>query len=170
LNLGKAENVQFEAAEHPALHPGQTAEVLREGQRIGFIGAIHPRIQKSLSLEGPMILFELEVEALKRTTVPVFSSLSKFPAIRRDIAIVVDKAVKASELRGVIKKFAGPCCQAVTVFDVYQGKGIDPGKKSVALGLILQHPSRTLIENEVEQIMETVLSRLIDQFQAVLRV
>ncbi len=166
--LGK-ESILFERAEHPALHPGQTARILRDGRVIGFVGALHPRIIKAFSLEGPVSVFEIEMQGLAVAQLPAFVSFSKFPAIRRDIAILVDKAIYADKLRSNIVHAAGEFLQSVSLFDVYQGKGIPPDKKSVALGLILQHPSRTLVEGEVTEILNTVVASLKKEFDAMLR-
>lgn len=169
LALVGKEKISFERTEHPAMHPGQTAKILRNGKAIGFVGALHPRIIKAFALEGPVSVFELEVNKLAISELSAFVPFSKFPAIRRDIAILVDRTICAAELKSCIEKSAGECLQSVSVFDVYQGKGIPPDKKSVALGLILQHFSRTLVEGEVNDIVQAVVAALKQQFKATLR-
>lgn len=169
LALVGRETILFERAAHPAMHPGQTARIFRDGQPIGFVGALHPRIMKDLSLEGSISVFELEMKGLVSSELPTFAPFSKFPAIRRDIAILVDKSLYAAELKSSIEQSAGEFLQSVSLFDVYEGKGIPVDKKSVALGLILQHPSRTLIEGEGNDIVKAVVASLQKQFDAILR-
>jgi phenylalanyl-tRNA synthetase beta chain len=169
LTLTMDPDIAFEKFEHPALHPGQTARILRNHQPIGFIGAVHPRVLKALELEEPVLVFELELMKIRNALMPAFRSLSKFPAIRRDIAILVEQAINVAELKMAIAQCAGKYLQSISLFDVYQGKNIEPGKKSVALGLILQHPSRTLVEGEVNDIVKEIVKMLSKQFQATLR-
>jgi len=175
LSLAKGQTFIFEKAEHPALHPGQTANIIRQSEKsespqlVGIIGALHPRILRELELEGPIFVFELDLAKIGDAKKPEFHALSKFPAIRRDIAILVDNKVFAEDLRSAIVKCVGELLQGISLFDVYQGKGIEPGKKSVALGLILQHPSRTLVESEVNDLMKQVVLMLSKQFHAILR-
>lgn len=161
--------IHFRSSHHPALHPGQSAQIFRGEKWLGWIGLLHPRIIKALDLQGKPVVFELDFNVLCKREIPKFHELSKYPAIRRDIAIVVEKAVLAETLRSAIVKSAGPLLQEVYVFDVYQGKGIEPGSKSVALGLILQHPSRTLVEAEVNQVVSQVVETLGQLFGAILR-
>jgi phenylalanyl-tRNA synthetase beta chain len=161
--------ILFESAEHPALHPGQTARILRTGKPIGFVGTLHPRIIKALSLEGSISVFELEMKGLVGSELSAFIPLSKFPAIRRDIALLVDKSLCVAELKASIEKSTGEFLRSVSLFDVYEGKGIPVDKKSVALGLILQHPSRTLVEGEGNDIVTAVVASLQKQFNAILR-
>lgn len=169
LALVGREVIRFESREHPLLHPGQTAQIFRAEQPIGFVGMLHPRIIKALSLEGAISVFELEIEGLIASELPAFVPLSKFPAIRRDIALLVDKSICAAELKSSIEQSAGECLQSISLFDVYEGKGIPIDKKSVALGLILQHPSRTLVEGEGNDIVTAVVASLEKQFDAILR-
>jgi phenylalanyl-tRNA synthetase beta chain len=168
LLLGKKE-IRFESATHSAFHPGQTAKILCGENSIGFVGALHPRIVKAFSLEGSVSVFELELESFTVSALPTFSPFSKFPVIRRDLAVLVDSALYVAELKSCIEQSAGEYLQSVSVFDVYQGKGIPAGKKSVALSLILQHPSRTLVEGEVNDIVNGVMMVLSKQFDAALR-
>lgn len=169
LALTKENTFSFEKAEHSALHPGQTAKISRGTQLIGYVGALHPQIMKTLELEGPVWVFDLDMEALKHASLPIFLPLSKFPAIRRDLAILVDASIQSKNIKDKIEKNAGDLLQEVIIFDVYQGKGIDPLKKSIALGLILQHPSRTLVEGEVNSLVEQIVTMLSKEFNATLR-
>ncbi len=159
----------FQKGEHPALHPGQTAHIVQSNQIIGYLGALHPRLVKAFELEGPIFVFEIDMAGLRKGTLPKFIALSKYPAIRRDIAVIVDKEIVADALKLAIVSCAGPFLQNVAFFDVYQGKGIEKTQKSMAISLILQHPSRTLVEEEVNAIIKEVLSTLTRQFQATLR-
>jgi len=167
--LGTAHSIHFEKTEHPALHPGQAAKITQEGIEIGYLGALHPRIIRHLELQEPLFVFELEMNYCKQAKVPVFHPLSKYPAIRRDIAIVVSKEVLASELKSAILKVGGEILQDILVFDIYEGKGIEPGKKSIALGLLMQHASRTLVDEEINEIVKNSVMMLSSMFQATLR-
>lgn len=166
----------FRPLESSVLHPGQSAEIwLRDPDKsdepIGVLAALHPRIVKGLDLpnQDTVIVFELELDRLLAKTRPKFQEFSKYPAIRRDIAVIVGKDVLAEDLKSAIVKVAGPLLREVILFDVYQGKGIDPASKSVALGLILQDTSRTLIEDQVNDVVEKVLKSLKQEYHAILR-
>lgn len=170
LSLTKrADMFQFVPANHPTLHPGQSASIIYNDRELGIIGALHPQLLKTLDLLEPVFVFELEWSLFSERALSTFQPLSKFPAIRRDIAVLVDTAVFASTLKSAIVKCAGEWLQDVSIFDVYQGKGIELGKKSIALGLVLQHPSRTLIDTEVAALVEQVLTMLSTEFKATLR-
>jgi phenylalanyl-tRNA synthetase beta chain len=158
----------FEAAEHAALHPGQSAWVLRQGQPIGWIGALHPRIQQQLGLPATY-LFEILVEGLEQGRLPAFQPLSKFPSIRRDLAVVLARDIPYAEVQRVAREAAPPAVQDIQLFDVYTGDNIDSGLKSLALSLILQESSHTLKDQEVEQASQRVLEALAQQFSARLR-
>lgn len=166
---GRSEDFHFEKAEHSALHPSQTAAIWCGDERVGYLGALHPRIVSHLELQGPIYLFELDVLHLLKAKVPKFRGLSKYPVIRRDIALLLDKEIVAEEIKSAIVKCAGSLVRDVIIFDVYQGKGIPPDKKSVALGLILQHPSRTLVESEVNEVMKDIMATLSNRYHATLR-
>ncbi len=159
----------FESAQHPALHPGQTAAVLRNGDKVGLLGALHPQLQKELDLPQTAYLFEVTQASIAEAALPSFQPLSKFPAVRRDIAVIVDQSEQVKDLEDAIAAAAGDCVTELKVFDVYVGKGIDPHRKSVALGLTFQHPSRTLTEEEINSFMDAVVKSLKDKFNASLR-
>ncbi len=152
--------MRFEAAEYAGLHPGQSARILDGGREIGRIGALHPQAQSRLGLEQPVYLFELDLEALTRGRVPRFEPLSRFPAIRRDVAVLVDSHVPAGRILDVARAAAPDAVREVRVFDVYAGEGVPEGRKSVALGLILQDLSRTLTDDEVDAAVAGVIERL----------
>ena len=161
--------VIFEPTQHPSLHPSQSACIKREGVILGYVGMIHPQVQQQLKLEGAIALFELNIAAVLESDLVVFQALNKFPCVRRDIAVVVDTAITVAELLSEVRKVAKEYLIDSFAFDIYQGQGIAKGKKSVALGLILQHASRTLQDDEVEALMQQVVQCLGEQYQAELR-
>ncbi|PSL16272.1 phenylalanyl-tRNA synthetase beta subunit [Marinobacterium halophilum] len=159
----------FAVGRHVALHPGQTARIERNGETVGYIGALHPSLVKQLDLNGPVYLFEVTLDAVTGGKLPRFSSLSKFPESRRDLAVVADQATAFDDIRSVVAETAGEFLKQVTLFDVYQGQGIEPGRKSLALGLTWQHPSRTLNEDEINSAVSAVVSALRERCGATLR-
>lgn len=169
LRLAGHENaVSFDSSQHPALHPGQTAEIMLKGHRLGWIGMLHPKVEKELGFETRVYLFELDQNRLLSRDIPCFKPLSKFPQVRRDIAIIVAEQVSAIALRHCVEKLSRLIRQTL-VFDVYQGAGIESGKKSVALGLILQDDAETLTDAKVDGVIKEVLERLTQEFNAKLR-
>lgn len=166
---GCAGQFSFVADHHVALHPGQTARIERNGETVGYIGALHPSLVKQLDLNGPVYLFEVSLDAVTGGKLPRFSSLSKFPESRRDLAVVADQATTFDAIRQVVETEAGEFLKQVTLFDVYQGQGIEPGRKSLALGLTWQHPSRTLNEEEINSAVSAVVSALRERCGATLR-
>ncbi len=166
---GQPEDFVFVAAKHPALHPGQTARVERDGAAVGWIGALHPAIEERLDLEGQVFVFELRVEGIRQGRAPAFTELSKYPASRRDIAILVDEAVTAQAVEDCIRVHGGELPREIRLFDVYRGKGIPDGQKSMALGLILQDISRNLTESVVDETVSKIVSGLKRQLGATLR-
>ncbi|MCB1691066.1 MAG: phenylalanine--tRNA ligase subunit beta [Halioglobus sp.] len=159
----------FEAAERPALHPGQAARITRKGQDVGFIGALHPTAGARLGLNTALYLCEIDLEVLLEGERPQFKELSKFPEVRRDLAIVVDKSVPASQLMDAVRGASGTYLTDLRLFDVYTGKGIDPKRKSLALGLTFRDHSRTLDEEVVNLAMGQVVDLLEKNYNAELR-
>jgi phenylalanyl-tRNA synthetase beta chain len=166
---GQAGEYSFESASHPALHPGQCAVVLRNGNSVGYMGALHPQIQQQLDIDQPVYLFELRQADVLEARVPDFQEISKFPEVRRDIAVVVDKSIPVGALAEKARQAAGSYLRELKIFDLYAGKGIDPQRKSVALGLTFQDPSRTLNESEINASIDAVVSGLKEDFDATLR-
>ena len=167
---GRTGQVRFRPAQHPALHPGQSAEILDEnGQQIGLLGALHPGIQAKLGLDRPAYLFELRLDRLGRARIPVFRELSRYPAIRRDLALVVSDQTPAQAIMDNISHNLGHLLVNLELFDEYRGEGIDSGRKSLALGLTLQDSSRTLKEEEIEALMAKVIAALDSDLGALLR-
>ena len=157
---GIGQGVRFQPGQHPALHPGQTAEIQFEGNRIGLVGVLHPEVQSRLGLDRSVILFEIKQAALRNGKIPNFHEFSRFPSIRRDLAILVNESTPAQTVMDCVQKVAGGLLVNLELFDEYRGKGIDSGRKSLALGLTLQDSSRTLNEDDVEQLMAQVMSAL----------
>lgn len=160
---------RFEAAEHPVLHPGQCARILRGGAPVGWLGLLHPAAQKALDLPGGVYLFELELLPLREGRVPAFEPLSKFPAIRRDFALLVGHDVPYQAVLDCVRDAAPAVVKDIQLFDVYTGDNIDSGLKSLALSLILQESSHTLTDAEVEQASAAVLTALAERLSAKLR-
>ncbi|MNZ27303.1 Phenylalanine--tRNA ligase beta subunit [compost metagenome] len=170
--LGAAGNLDafsFVPGEHPALHPGQTARIEREGRLVGYLGALHPELAKALDLDQPVYLFELLQAEVMQGKLPKFSELSRFPEVRRDLALLVDREVPAESVLATIREAAGEWMTDLRLFDVYHGKGIDPLRKSLAVGLTWQHPSRTLTDDEVNNTTQNIVTSLEDRFNATLR-
>jgi phenylalanyl-tRNA synthetase beta chain len=160
---------EFVKGQHPALHPGQCARIERNGQLIGWVGQLDPRVHKSLDLTQPVFVFELELEPVLNDVLPAFEGVSKFPEVRRDLALIVDEAISAGDLCHTVRQNAGGQLIDLKVFDVYQGKGIENNRKSVALGLTFRDSSRTLTEEEINVAVETVVNALEKQHAASLR-
>jgi phenylalanyl-tRNA synthetase beta chain len=160
---------RFEPAEHPALHPGQTAQIIRNDVVIGHIGALHPQIQKELGLKGNVYVFEMKLSALQEGVVARFESLSKYPEVRRDLAFILDETTPVAHLMSAVQEKAGENLKELRLFDVYQGKGVEEQRKSVALGLTWQDASRTLNDEEINDLVDQIVSTAQAQFGASLR-
>ena len=157
---GSQKPLEARPASHPALHPGQSASLSFGGRDLGWMGAIHPQLAQGLDLPQGVYLFELALEPLLEAKIPVFQPVSRFPHIRRDLAVVVKEEVSAQALLDHAREAAGSVLQEVRIFDIYRGNGIDSGRKSVALGLILQDSSRTLTDEEADLAITRVADRL----------
>ena len=166
---GALDAFTFVPGSHPALHPGQTARIEREGRLVGFVGAIHPELSKTLGLDRPVFVFELVLAEVALGKMPKFCELSRFPEVRRDLALIADREVAATAVLDVIRENAGEWLTDLRLFDVYQGKGIDPHRKSLAVGLTWQHPSRTLNDDEVNTTTQNILTSLEQRLNATLR-
>jgi phenylalanyl-tRNA synthetase beta chain len=168
-SAGALGDFSFVPGEHPALHPGQTARIEREGRLVGYLGALHPELAKKLDLEQPVFLFELLLAEVVDGHLPKFRELSRFPEVRRDLALLVDQDVPAQDILTQIRAAAGEWLTDLRLFDVYHGKGIDPHRKSLAVGLTWQHPSRTLNDDEVNSTTQNIVTSLEERFNATLR-
>ncbi len=159
----------FESHAHPSLHPGQSALIRNGKEPVGMIGRLHPAIEKKLDLAQAVYVFEIELAALQVAAVPSFTPVSRYPAIQRDIALIIDQSVPAAQVYRHIQKSAGSLLVNLELFDQYQGEHVDFGKKSLAYTLTLQHSSRTLRDQEVENVMHQVLEHLKNDLGAQLR-
>lgn len=166
---GALDAFTFVPGKHPALHPGQTARIERDGREVGYVGAIHPELSKTLGLDRPVFVFELVLAEVALGKMPKFQELSRFPEVRRDLALIADEGVAATAVLEVIRENAGEWLTDLRLFDVYQGKGIDPHRKSLAVGLTWQHPSRTLNDDEVNAATHKILTSLEERLNATLR-
>ncbi|MEE3635315.1 phenylalanine--tRNA ligase subunit beta [Pseudomonas sp. AL 58] len=166
---GSLGDFTFAAGKHPALHPGQTARIERDGREVGYLGAIHPELAKTLGLDRPVFVFELVLGDVVEGRLPKFHELSKFPEVRRDLALIAGRDVASSAVLEVIRENAGEWLTDLRLFDVYQGKGIDPDRKSLAVGLTWQHPSRTLNDDEVNAATQDILTSLEQRLNTTLR-
>lgn len=169
LALSDPDAFTFEAAEHPALHPGQTAALIRDGKPVGYLGRIHPRLAGELGLPDQLYAFELEAAPLQAGVLPAFDGVSDQPQVRRDLAFVMDSAVPAGDLLAAVHSACDKTLTAVRIFDIYQGDSIGENRKSLALGLTFQDASRTLKDQEVNDLVDAVVSQLKQQFNATLR-
>ena len=160
---------RFEKAEHSALHPGQSAAIYAGEQLIGYMGTVHPQFEKLLGTSGRCVVFELKVADLEQRAIPSAQDISKFPANRRDIAIVVDEQLAVGDILSTIEKFGGNQLVGLNLFDVYRGQGIAEGKKSLAISLTLQSVEKTLEEQQIQAVVNEILVQLNERFGATLR-
>jgi len=170
LNLvGEQDEIKWLREQHPALHPGQSARLQRQGRNLGWIGSLHPGLASKSGLLDAPIVFELSADVLTSSTVPRYHDLSRFPTVRRDLAVIVDRSTPVAALVAAAREAGGGLLREVIVFDIFAGEHIEAGQKSVALGLILQETSRTLTDADVDQIVGGVVQRLAKEFSARLR-
>ena len=161
-------DAEFIADTHPALHPGQAASIVCDGERIGALGALHPWLASELKLPGA-VLFELRLDAISTGTVPKFNVLSRFPAVRRDLSLVAPEAVSASAVRECIEQAGVDVLENLELFDVYVGEGIDSGMKSISLALTFQSRSRTLGDTDINAALRVILNSLAEKLGIALR-
>lgn len=166
---GEAEAYTFVADSHPALHPGQSAAIFKNGKCVGYVGAVHPQFEKKLGLNGRTYVFELELAAVQQRVLPQAQPVSKYPSIRRDLAIVVPTQLAAGEVLKAIENIGVNHLVGLNLFDVYEGSGVADGYRSLALSLTLQHPERTLEDQEINTAVKAVVDMLTNEFGATLR-
>ncbi len=153
--------VVFEpVADDPALHPGQAARVLLDGQAVGRLGRLHPELQQRLDLPAPVYLFDLDWALISRRTPPQGRDISRYPSVRRDLSLLVPQDVAAADVERVVRGAVGAALAEFRLFDVYHGEGIDSAAKSLAVGLTLQDPSRTLTEADINGWMNAAMEAL----------
>ena len=167
--LGEPQQFEWVADLHPALHPGRSARLRRSGQHLGWLGAMHPVLVKRCGLDEAPIMFELAIAGLSMASLAPYAGVSRFPAIRRDLAVLVARETPVASLVAAVRAAAGPALRDVTVFDIFAGDHIDAAQKSVALGLILQETSRTLTDADGDSIVGAVVRRLGLDFGAKIR-
>lgn len=149
-------SLRYEAGQHPALHPGRTARLVRDGVAVGWLGALHPKLAEAFDISEALYLFKLDWAAVRDIALPTPGGVSEFPSSRRDLAFVVDEAVSAQAIADVIRDTGGPLLKSVQSFDVYRGANLPEGRKSVAYGLIFQDYSRTLNVEEIDAAAQAV--------------
>lgn len=166
---GKLDLIAFRAESHSALHPGQSAAIYLNGERVGYIGVIHPELERKLDFNSRMVVFEVLWNRISERTLPAARELSRFPANRRDIAVIVAENISAADVISECKKVSVNQVVGVNLFDVYRGKGVNDGYKSLAISLILQDTHRTLEEEEIAATVSRCVEALKERFQASLR-
>ena len=161
---------RFVKAVHPALHPGRSARIELGGRAVGWIGELHPQWQQKYELPAPAVVFELEVEPLLDIGVPRYAEVSKFPAVIRDRAMLVDEHIEAQALLDALESVRPAFVREITLFDLYRGKGIPEGKKSLAFRVVMQDTGRTLTDAEVDAAMAQLTEALVSRFGAQQRI
>lgn len=166
----KLNHVEFVAATHEALHPGQSAQIQINGVFAGWIGTLHPRLADALDLQHDVLLFELNLASLVGYGAPRYKTISKYPQIRRDLSFLVDKNISVKQIESAVRDtITENWLKAFDVFDVYTGQGIPEGKKSLAIAMTLQDDSRTLIDTEINSLISAIIKTLENEFSIMLR-
>ena len=160
---------RFEAAQHPAFHPGRSARILLDGEEAGWLGELHPRWQRRYDLPQPAVLFELDAEAVQRLELPRPQVPSRFPPVVRDVAVLVDSGLPVQVILDAIEAAKPQIVQEVTVFDIYQGKSLPKGRKSLAFRVVMQDTERTLTDAEADAAKDALVTLLTREFSATLR-
>lgn len=164
-------NPQFESIEDPSLHPGKSAKIMINQREVGRIGVLHPKIADCFNIQDEVLIFELRLSELPSKTAPSYKAISKFPQIRRDLSMLVDNHIRIAEIEALLQETLATTTwlKAFDVFDVYTGETIPEGKKSLAIALTLQDDKRTLVDNEINAVMDAIIKRLTDNFAINLR-
>ncbi|KTD22040.1 phenylalanyl-tRNA synthetase, beta subunit [Legionella lansingensis] len=163
-------DVYFVAAEHPALHPGKSAQINMANELVGWCGVLHPRIADALDIHEEVVLFDLRLASLINKIPPRYQAISKFPQIRRDLSLVVDEEISAAAIEKAIREVvSAEQLKSFDVFDVYKGETIPQGKKSLAIALTLQDDKRTMIDTEINTIISAIIKKLNEEFAIILR-
>jgi phenylalanyl-tRNA synthetase beta chain len=168
-SLAGPRTLAFEAGSHPACHPGRCALLRLDGQALGVVGELHPRLQQKYELPSAPVVFELLADPLLGGDFPRFAGLSRMPVVRRDYAFTIAEEVPVGRLLGALRGRLPAFVRAVEVFDQYRGKGVEPGKKSLALRIVMQDTDRTLTDSEVEAVVSSIREQLNKEFQAIPR-
>ncbi len=167
--LAGPNGLDFRPVSHPALHPGKSAEVLRDGRVIGWLGELHPALSQRYEIEGGAVAFELELEPVCRQPLPRHKDVPKFPPVRRDIAVVVAAELPVQDLLQALRARKTAIVEDVSLFDVYRGKGIEQGKKGLAFRVLLQDTQKTLTDAEVDAAVAGLRQVLVQEYGAKLR-
>lgn len=169
LQLGQ-ESIVFKKATHPALHPGKSAEIMYDERSIGWIGALHPGLMDALDITTDVFLFELSLSPLLNASQKTYKPISRYPQTRRDLSLIIDESVTVGQIEALVRDVVDTgCLKAFDIFDVYYGEAIPKGKKSLAIALTLQSDNRTLVDAEIQSMVNDILQKLEGTFSAVLR-
>ena len=166
---GEPGTFRFQDDTHPALHPGQTARIWRGERPIGWLGRLHPEVESRLELTYSAIVFEIATDAGLLARVPQHQEVSRFPSVRRDLAVVVDEKSTVQEILDRVRASAGELLTDLVLFDVYHGTGIEKGRRSLAIGLNLQDVSRTLTDEDTDAVVARVVADLEREYNATIR-
>ncbi|MBV53861.1 MAG: phenylalanine--tRNA ligase subunit beta [Coxiellaceae bacterium] len=169
-NVSNHANWVWRAAQTSSLHPGQSVALYQGDNLVGWLGALHPSLAQELDIHVPVFLFEADMKYLQSVELPSAQAVSKFPSVRRDLSLIMDQQIVSSEVLRVIKQYGGPYLENVHIFDVYQGEECGVGKKSIALGLTFQAASRTLVDDDINQVIDIIMKALKNTLNATLRV
>jgi phenylalanyl-tRNA synthetase beta chain len=161
--------LDYRPSQAPFGHPGRSADVFRDGTRLGWIGQLHPRLAQALDLDADVVAFELDLAALLARPLPKAGALSKYPSVRRDLAFVVADSVPWAVVAASVRAAAGASLRDLLLFDRYAGKGVETGFKSLAMGLILQDESRTLTDRDVDAVVAEIVATLQREHGAAIR-
>ncbi|HZQ62800.1 MAG TPA: phenylalanine--tRNA ligase subunit beta, partial [Casimicrobiaceae bacterium] len=162
-------SITTQASPHPALHPGRSAVVIAAGETVGWLGELHPRLVRHFELPRAPILFELDVAPLTEIALPHVKPVSKLPRVRRDLALVVDEGIPAQALLDALEAAKPAQVASLRLFDVYRGPSLGPGKKSVAILVVMQDTERTLTDADADVTMAALLDVAKSRFNATLR-
>ena len=160
---------QFDSAQHPSLHPGQCAALYQGRKKIGYIGKLHPAQQEMYDLDQDVYMFELEIAPLLDRSIPEFTEISRFPAVQRDLAVLVDEAIDVESVLDVIRKTGGESLKNLELFDIYRGKNLKKNKKSMAFSLTFQSESSNLTSSDVEKITNNIVKSVETELDGQLR-
>jgi phenylalanyl-tRNA synthetase beta chain len=166
---GDSTSWRYAAGSLACLRPGRTAQIFRGSQAVGWLGELHPQLVRDLNFTIAPILFELEIELSFESKILKFKKISKYPSVRRDLAVVVDESVPLAVLQETVNVSAAGLLSELRIFDIYRGSNIESGRKSIALGLILQDSSRTLTDLDADAVVTKVVTRLRDVLSATIR-
>jgi len=161
--------LRWEKLDHPALHPGRSAQVFCAGQPIGIVGELHPRWTQKYDLATSPVVFELDIDVLLKQALSAYRQLSNFPTVTRDLALVVDQALSWQQLLDVLKQSSPALVSGIELFDVYSGKGVADGRKSLAFRIVMQDTQRTLADAEVDVVIVSMIAAAEQKFGAELR-